>query len=50
MRHVFQKPEHLATLKELITAKKREDVLLENLTKKWMTGEKSSQFGIKASH
>ncbi len=45
MRHVFQKPEHLASLKEIIQAKKAEDTMLKNLTKKWMSGERSNKFG-----
>ena len=45
MRHVFQKPETLATIKDLIDAKNQQDALLQTLMKRFMSGKRKDTQG-----
>ena len=45
MRHVFRRPENIASVAELIEAKKEQDSFLKNVMKRFMSGKKDSRNG-----
>ena len=45
MRHVFRRPENIASVTELIEAKKEQDSFLKNVMKRFMSGKKDSRNG-----